>query len=83
MTDFSSGFEISTHNLHPLYIHPGAEKQAQGVNYHTLETALVIIDWRNARLLLMNMKHSTVHFQMALAGLMVVWEKLAHIRQGR
>lgn len=44
---------------------PGAETQAWGANYHT-ETALVIIDWGNARHLLMNMKHSTVHFQMAL-----------------
>lgn len=79
MTEYYLEFKISTQNLHrnvPLSIHPGAETQAWGVNYHT-ERVLVIIDWRNARHLLMNMKTLHCASPNGFSVLMVVWEKLS------
>lgn len=66
----------------PLYIHPGAETQARGMNYHT-ETVLVIIDWRNARHSLMNMETLHCASPNGFSELMAVWEKWARIRLGR
>lgn len=60
----------------PLYTHPGSETQACGVNYHT-ETVLLIIDWRNARHLLMNMETLHCASPNGFSELMVVWEKWA------